>query len=114
GVQTCALPICWTIYPQVDEGTEAATPVGGINLGVSEFSDHVDLAYEAVECIVQPENQSEYFVTNGNPPSSISAYDDAQVAEEFPMAETIRDSLDQGVPRPQTPYYNEIGRASCR
>ena len=100
--------IGWTIYPQVDEGTEAATPVGGINLGVSEFSDHVDLAYEAVECIVQPENQSEYFVTNGNPPSSISAYDDAQVAEEFPMAETIRDSLDQGVPRPQTPYYNEV------
>ena len=100
--------IGWTIYPRVEEGTEAATPVGGINLGVSAFSEHVDLAYEAAACIVQPENQSEYFITNGNPPSSISAYDDPAVAEEFPMAETIRDSLDQGVPRPQTPYYNEV------
>lgn len=100
--------IGWTIYPRVDSGTEAAPPVGGINLGVSAFSEHDDLAYEAVECIVQPENQSEYFVTNGNPPSSISAYDDPAVVDEFPMAETIRESLDQGAPRPQTPYYNEV------
>lgn len=100
--------IGWTIYPRVDSGTEAAPPVGGINLGVSAFSEHDDLAYEAVECIVQPENQSEYFVTNGNPPSSISAYDDQAVVDEFPMAETIRESLDQGAPRPQTPYYNEV------
>ena len=100
--------IGWTVYPTVDEGTDAAPPVGGINLGVSAFSEHEDLAYEAVECIVQPENQSEYFVTNGNPPSSISAYDDQAVVDEFPMAATIRESLDQGAPRPQTPYYNEV------
>ena len=100
--------IGWTVYPTVDEGTDAAPPVGDINLGVSAFSEHEDLAYEAVECIVQPDNQAEYFVTNGNPPSSVSAYDDADVVEAFPMAETIRDSLDQGVPRPQTPYYNEV------
>ena len=100
--------IGWTVYPTVDEGTAAAPPVGGINLGVSAFSEHEDLAYEAVECIVQPENQSEYFVTNGNPPSSISAYDDQAVVDEFPMAATIRESLDQGAPRPQTPYYNEV------
>ncbi|MPV39042.1 extracellular solute-binding protein [Georgenia subflava] len=98
----------WTIYPRVDEGTEAAPPVGGINLGVGAFSEHPDLAYDAVACIVQPEHQAEYFVTNGNPPSSIEAYDDPSVQEQFPMADTIRDSLDQGVPRPQTPYYNEV------
>lgn len=100
--------IGWAIYPQIDEGTEAAPPVGGINLGVSAFSEHVDAAYDAVACIVQPENQAEYFVTNGNPPSSVSAYDDERVAEEFPMAETIRESLELAVPRPQTPYYNEV------
>ncbi|MEE6280211.1 extracellular solute-binding protein [Georgenia sp. MJ170] len=98
----------WAIYPQVVEGTDAAPPVGGINLGVGAFSDHVDLAYDAVACIVAPEHQAEYFVTNGNPPSSITAYDDAAVTDAFPMAETIRESLDQGAPRPQTPYYNEV------
>ncbi|MCK6210971.1 extracellular solute-binding protein [Georgenia sp. EYE_87] len=98
----------WALYPQVDEGTESAPPVGGINLGVGAFSDHVDLSYEAVACIISPENQAEYFVTNGNPPSSIEAYDDPRVVEEFPMAETIRQSLEQAVPRPQTPRYNEV------
>ena len=98
----------WAMYPRVDADTESAPPVGGINLGVGAFSDHTDLAWEAVECIVQPENQTEYLLTDGNPPSSISAYDDPQIEEEFPMADLIRESLDIAVPRPQTSFYNEI------
>ena len=98
----------WTTYPQVDPDVEAAPPVGGINLGVGAFSRHIDLAWDAVACIVQPEHQAEYFVTNGNPPSAAEAYDDPAVQEEFPMADVIRDSLEQAEPRPQTPFYNEI------
>ncbi|RAZ33315.1 extracellular solute-binding protein [Microbacterium sp. SMR1] len=98
----------WAVYPRVDADKPAAPPVGGINLGVGAFSKNPDLAWQAVECIVQPENQSQYFVTDGNPPSNAAAYDDPRVQEEFPMADTIRESLDLGVPRPQTPYYNEI------
>lgn len=98
----------WAVYPRVDADTESAPPVGGINLGVGAFSENQDLAWTAVECIVQPENQAEYFVTNGNPPSNIAAYDDPSVQEEFPMADVIRESLDLGAPRPQTQYYNEI------
>lgn len=98
----------WAVYPRVDADTPAAPPVGGINLGVGAFSENQDLAWQAVECIVQPENQAEYFVSDGNPPSNTAAYDDPTVQEEFPMADTIRESLDLGAPRPQTPYYNEI------
>lgn len=98
----------WAPYPRVDADTPAATPLGGINLGVGIDSQHHELAYDAIECIVAPENQSEYFVTNGNPPSSESAYDDERIEEEYPMAEVIRDALDESVPRPQTPYYSEI------
>lgn len=98
----------WAMYPRVDADTESAPPVGGINLGVGAFSEHQDLAWQAVECIVQPENQTEYFLSDGNPPASISAYEDPQIEEEFPMADLIRDSLELAVPRPQTPYYNEI------
>lgn len=98
----------WAVYPRVDAGTPAAPPVGGINLGVGAYSAHTDLAWQAVACIVSPENQAQYFVTNGNPPSSAAAYDAPEVQEKFPMADTIRESLDLGAPRPQTPYYNEI------
>lgn len=98
----------WAVYPRVDAGTPAAPPVGGINLGVGAYSEHTDLAWQAVACIVTPENQAQYFVTNGNPPSNLAAYDDAEVTEKFPMADTIAESLQLGAPRPQTPYYNEI------
>ncbi|MGY2085046.1 extracellular solute-binding protein [Blastococcus sp. SYSU DS0539] len=96
------------IYPRVDEDTPAAPPYGGINLGVGAFSESPELAYEAAECIVSDENQAYYFVTNGNPASATSVYDNPEVLEAFPMAPVIRESLELAAPRPQTPYYNEI------
>ncbi len=100
--------IGWALYPQVDEGQESAPPYGGISLGIGAFSEHPDLAYDAAECIVVPENQAYYFATNGNPPANTTAYDDPQVTEAFPMADVIRESLEKAAPRPQTPYYNEV------
>lgn len=100
--------IGWAPYPRVDADTPSAPPLGGINLGVGAESEHPELAYDAIECIVEPENQTEYFVTNGNPPSSESAFDDPQIEEDYPMADTIRDALDDAAPRPQTPFYNEV------
>ena len=103
--------IGWTLYPRVFEDQEQAPPLGGINLGVGAQSEHPDLAWEAIECIVTPEHQTQYFVTNGNPPSSASAFEDPAVEEQFPMAPTIRESLELAAPRPQTPYYNEVSTA---
>ncbi|MFI7494984.1 extracellular solute-binding protein [Kocuria sp. M4R2S49] len=103
--------IGWALWPRVNPDEPSAPPLGGINLGVGATSEHQELAWEAVECIVQPENQAYYFVTNGNPPASEAAYEDPEVREAFPMYETIRESLDQAAPRPQTPYYNEVSTA---
>lgn len=101
----------WAMYPQVEEGTESAPPLGGINLGVGASSEHPDLAYEAITCITSAENQAYYFATNGNPPSAEKAYDDPAVQEAYPMADVIRDSLNAAAPRPQTPFYNELSTA---
>jgi ABC-type glycerol-3-phosphate transport system substrate-binding protein len=90
------------------EDQESAPPLGGINLGVGAESSNPELAFEAIQCIVSVENQAEYFVTNGNPPSNTEAYEDPRVEESFPMAGTIRDSLQLAAPRPQTPFYNEV------
>jgi multiple sugar transport system substrate-binding protein len=46
--------------------------------------------------------------TNGNPASSAAVYDDPEVQEVYPMADTIRDSLALAAPRPLTPYYSEL------
>ncbi|MCC3281491.1 extracellular solute-binding protein [Arthrobacter caoxuetaonis] len=100
--------IGWTLYPQVNAGENTAPPLGGIDLGVGSKSKHPDLAFDAIECIVSPENQAYYFATNGNPPSNPDAYNAPEVIDAFPMAGTIRESLELSKPRPQTPYYNEI------
>jgi multiple sugar transport system substrate-binding protein len=100
--------IGWALYPRMTEGEQSAPPLGGINLGVGAASKHPDLAYAAIECIVSPENQAEYFITNGNPPSNTEAYNDPRIKEAFPMADTIRESLELAAPRPQTVFYNEV------
>ncbi len=104
----------WTLYPRVDADQETAPPLGGISIGVGAFSANVDAAYQAVECIVSEENQSYYFTTNGNPAVKASVYDDPEVLEVFPMAPTIRESLELAAPRPQTPYYSEVSGALQR
>jgi multiple sugar transport system substrate-binding protein len=68
----------------------------------------VDFAYQATECITSDENQADYMITNGNPASSAAVYDDPDVQENYPMADTIRESLEASAPRPLSPYYSEI------
>lgn len=98
----------WALYPRVKADEPTAPPYGGIVLGVGAKSKHPDLAYQAISCIVSPENQAYYFVSNGNPPADKKAYDDPAVRAKYPMADTIRESLDLAKSRPQTPFYNEI------
>jgi multiple sugar transport system substrate-binding protein len=104
----------WALYPRVTEDEESRPPYGGINLGIGAFSENVDAAYEAAECIVSEENQAYYFVTNGNPAAKSTVYDDPEVIEEFPQAPVIRESLENAAPRPQTVYYSEVSGALQR
>ncbi|WP_298801646.1 extracellular solute-binding protein [uncultured Pseudokineococcus sp.] len=98
----------WTLYPRVDADVEPATPYGGINLGVGAFTDDPDLAYEAAQCIASVENQTYYFLSNGNPPSNAAAFDDESLLEDYPMAPTIQESTQLAAPRPQTPFYDVV------
>jgi multiple sugar transport system substrate-binding protein len=104
----------WARYPRTVEGEESRPPYGGINIGIGAFSQNTDLAYEAAECIVSEENQTYYFLTNGNPAALASVYDDPEVLEVFPQAPLIRESLEAAAPRPQTVYYSEVSGALQR
>jgi multiple sugar transport system substrate-binding protein len=98
----------WALYPRVDADKPSAPPLGGINLGVGAFSQHVDFAYAATECITSDQNQAYYMTTNGNPAASVAVYGDPEVLKVFPMAPVIRESLELAKPRPLTPYYSEV------
>lgn len=95
-------------YPQIDAGTESRPPLGGIELGVNTASTKKDLAWQAIQCITNEENQKTYMLGTGNPAARKGVYDDAEIRKQFPMATLIRDSLDAGGPRPSSQYYGDI------
>ena len=45
---------------------------------------------------------------SGNPAAKAAAYDDPKVRKAFPMADLIRESINDAGPRPITPYYNDV------
>ena len=106
--------IGWARYPRVEAGTESRPPLGGINLGVGAYSRHKDLAVDAVRCITSLESQIQYMVKSKNPGARAAVYNDAEVRRIFPMADHIRESIDDAAPRPKTPYYTDVSTAVQR
>lgn len=103
--------MAWARYPATVEGEPSRPPLGGINLGVGTYSEHPDLAMEAVECLVAPENQLVAALDGGLPPTNEALYDDPALREEYPFADIIRESLQDAEPRPVTPAYNDVSLA---
>jgi multiple sugar transport system substrate-binding protein len=104
------------VYPRVDANRPSAPPLGGINLGVSAFSQNKDLAFEAIECLVQPENQLEIASAGGLPPVREDLYDSKEIEEVYPgYSQLMRKSIEDAVPRPsQSPAYQDIALAIQR
>ena len=103
--------IGWARYPRTDPDKPSRPPLGGINIGVGAFSEHKDLAFEAAQCLAQPENQTVASELGGLPPTTESAYDDKKVQKALPFADLLRVSVEEGAPRPVNPAYSDISLA---
>lgn len=106
--------IAWARYPRTDAERPSAPPLGGINLAIGNFTQHPDAAIDAVTCITTVENNVQYMVEAGNPAARGAAYDDPAVREAFPMADLIRESINEAAPRPVTPYYGDVSASVQR
>ena len=103
--------IGWARYPRVDADTPSKPPLGGINIGVGAFSKNSDLAFEAARCLAQPDNQVVASEKGGLPPTTESAYDDPKVKKALPFADLLKESIEDGAPRPVHPAYSDISLA---
>lgn len=106
--------VAWARYPQSVAGEDSRPPLGGIELGVNVASDAKTNAWDAIECITSAEHQKLYMLGTGNPAARKAVYDEPEIREMFPMADLIRESLDNGAPRPITQYYGDISTALQR
>jgi multiple sugar transport system substrate-binding protein len=100
-------------YPAIEAGQESKPPLGGINIGVSAYSKNKDVAFEAIECLIKPENQLEIAKSGGLPPVREDLYDRPEIEEIYPgFAEVIRNSIRDAAPRPsQSPAYQDLALA---
>lgn len=106
----------WARYPQTVEGQPSKPPTGGINIGIGAFSEHKAEATEAAKCITSLDNQVTYATETGGMPTDERAYDDKKLQDLYPpeLLDLFRESVDEGGPRPVTPYWATLVNAMLR
>ena len=73
-----------------------------------------ELALDAARCITSTENQTFYFLHDGNPAARAEVFSDPEVLEAFPMAPLLLESLKASAPRPRTEFYGDVSAALQR
>ena len=66
----------WAPYPEVTPGVPAKVTIGGIDLAVSAYSQHKNLAFQAALCLRDAQNQLIGATVGGVPPTIASLYND--------------------------------------
>ncbi len=95
-------------YPSVIPGEPAKVTIGGFNIAVARTSTHPDLAFEAMTCLRNEENQRNNAVAGGVPPTLEVLYDDPVFQEAYPAWREVRASLENAAVRPASPAYQSI------
>ncbi len=108
-----AKDIGYTRYPQTVAGDPSKPPYGGIGIGVSAYSGHVDDALKAAQCLVSPKNQGVNAELTGNMPASPAGYQYPPLQKLYPPAllTLFQQSVDAAAPRSVTPYWSDISGA---
>ncbi|WP_211241051.1 extracellular solute-binding protein [Pseudonocardia spinosispora] len=100
--------IGWAPYPRVTADRPSKPPLGGANLAVGAYSEKAASAVALVQCATSLASTTEFMLAEGDPSPYAAAFEDPRVRALYPNADLIRDSIEAGGPRPNTPYYVEV------
>jgi multiple sugar transport system substrate-binding protein len=98
----------YTLYPSVNPGQPAHVTIGGIDLAISKYSPHPDLAFQAALCLRDRANQLIAAVKGGLPPTIASLYNDPALFKDYPFHAEILAALQNASVRPKTPAYQNL------
>jgi multiple sugar transport system substrate-binding protein len=95
-------------FPAVVAGHPAKVTIGGFNIAAAKTSRHPDLAFQAMECLRDSENERNNGIYGGMPPTLSALYDDPDFQAAYPMWRQVRDGLSDAAVRPVSPAYQSI------
>ena len=98
----------FTTYPTIDPSSPPGTTLGGMNYAISTYSRHPAEAFDAAQCMRSPESQLKHALDAGNPPTNRTVYDNPEFQEKYPMYKELLTQLQNAVPRPISPVYQNI------
>ncbi|HEX6022371.1 MAG TPA: ABC transporter substrate-binding protein [Solirubrobacter sp.] len=102
-------------YPAIDPNEPSHVTLGGINLGVSSYSRNPELAMDAVKCLRNEQNQLIAAQKGGLPPTTEALYQRQEIKDAYPgFSDLMRETIDDGVPRPVSPAYSDVSLAIQR
>lgn len=103
----------WRPYPGVNQGEPGRSTIGGIDIAVSSFSRHQDLAFQAAACMASKPNQLVNATVGGLPPTLKSIYlsPTAKFKQTYPFYKIVYDQMQKAAIRPQTPAYQTVSIA---
>jgi multiple sugar transport system substrate-binding protein len=98
----------YALFPRVNPAIAPRVSIGGYNLGVSAFSQHPQLAFDAVRCMIQPQFQRRDAIAGGLAPVQARIYGEPSFIKSYPFSALIKAQLERYGIRPQTPVYADV------
>jgi multiple sugar transport system substrate-binding protein len=98
----------WAQYPSVNPGEPSHVTIGGIDLAISKYSKHPDMAFQAALCLRNRENQKVAATKGGLPPTLADLYNDPSLQADYPFRQDILTALQNASVRPKTPAYQNV------
>jgi multiple sugar transport system substrate-binding protein len=90
---------------------QAASILGGYNLGISTYSKNPGGALSFVNFATGPAAQKKFFIKSSLPAVLTQTYSDPAVKKAQPFAPQLLTAVQQGKPRPVSPVYPQISEA---
>jgi multiple sugar transport system substrate-binding protein len=101
----------WAPYPSAVPGKPARVTIGGIDMAVSRYSQHPQLAFQAALCLRNAPNQLAAAIEGGLPPTLASVYNNPKMQSAYPFRHLILQQVNNGAVRPKTPLYQVVSVA---
>jgi multiple sugar transport system substrate-binding protein len=94
-------------YPSVTGETPKVT-LGGMNYAISTYSRHPEEAFDAGMCMRNEQNALSAALDAGDVPALATVFDNPEFIAAYPMKDVMLEELNNAVPRPVSPVYQNI------